>query len=421
MRYRRFGRVGWQVSEVGYGMWGMGGWTGSDDDESRRSLDRAVELGCNFFDTAYAYGMGKSEKLLGEALKRHAGRKLYTATKVPPKNLKWPGRAETPIADVFPASHIVEMTEKSLANLGTGTLDLQQLHVWSDAWADDDGWKRAAEDLKGQKLINAFGISVNRWEPANVIKALRTGLVDAVQVVYNVFDQNPEDELFPVCRELDIAVIARVPFDEGSLTGTLSKDSRWPEGDWRNIYFTPENLAETLERVERLKEVIPNGMDLPEMALRFILSDPTVSTIIPGMRKPEHVERNLAASDGNALGACRERGAAQAPLGSHARHTVMARGAPLVATARDVDAALVDSGAVASVARSANRRRLHSAGRRAHVRRRPAARASGRSTRRRDGTTTIGPSCRRYPYCAARRSAPARASSISARIKESSP
>ena len=165
------------------------------------------------------------------------------------------------------------MTEKSLANLGASTVDLQQLHVWSDAWADDEGWRRAAEELKRQKLINAFGISVNRWEPANVIKALRTGLVDAVQVVYNVFDQNPEDALFPVCRDLDVAIIARVPFDEGSLTGTLSNDSRWPEGDFRNIYFTPANLAETLARVERLKEVVPEGMDLPEMALRFILAE----------------------------------------------------------------------------------------------------------------------------------------------------
>ena len=301
MRHRTFGRTGWQVSEIGYGMWGMGGWTGSDDAESGRSIDRAVELGCNFFDTAYAYGMGRSEKLLGEALKRHAGTKLYTATKVPPKNMRWPGRAETPIADVFPADYIIEMTEKSLANLGASTLDLQQLHVWNDAWVDDKGWKRAAEDLKRRKLVAAFGISVNRWEPANVIKALRTGLVDAVQVVYNVFDQNPEDELFPVCRELDIAVIARVPLDEGSLTGTLSEDSRWPEGDWRNIYFTPANLRETLGRVERLKKVVPDGMDLPELALRFILANPDVSTIIPGMRKTRHVERNVAASDANPL------------------------------------------------------------------------------------------------------------------------
>ena len=301
MRYRRFGRTGWQVSEMGYGMWGMGGWTGSDDEESRRSLDVAVQLGCNFFDTAYAYGMGHSEKLLGDTLKRHPGTKLYAATKVPPKNLKWPGRAATPIADVFPYSHIVEMTEKSAANLGVSTIDLQQLHVWSDAWADDDGWKKAAEDLKRRKLIHAFGISVNRWEPANVLKALATGLVDSVQVVYNLFDQNPEDELFPACRALDVAVIARVPLDEGSLTGTLSSDSRWPEGDFRNIYFTPENLAETLSRVERLKEAVPPGMDLPEMALRFVLANPDVSTVIPGMRKPRHVERNIAISDGNPL------------------------------------------------------------------------------------------------------------------------
>jgi aryl-alcohol dehydrogenase-like predicted oxidoreductase len=226
---------------------------------------------------------------------------LYTATKVPPKNLKWPGRADTPIADVFPYDYIIEMTEKSLANLGVATVDLQQLHVWNDAWVNDDGWKKAAEDLKRHELVRAFGISVNRWEPSNVIKALRTGLVDAVQVVYNVFDQNPEDQLFPVCRELDVAVIARVPLDEGSLTGTLSKDSRWPEGDWRNIYFTPANLAETLARVERLKEAMPGGMELPDMALRFILASDDVSTIIPGMRKTRHVERNISTSDGNPL------------------------------------------------------------------------------------------------------------------------
>ncbi len=301
MRYRRFGRLNWKVSEVGYGMWGMGGWTGSDDEESRRSLDRAIELGCTFFDTAFAYGMGRSETLLGEALKRHAGKKLYVATKVPPKNWKWPGRAETPVAEVFPADHIIEMTEKSLANLGTDCLDLQQLHVWSDAWAEDEGWQRAAEQLKRQKLIAGFGISVNRWQPANVVKALGTGLVDSVQVVYNIFDQNPEDELFPLCRTLDVAVIARVPLDEGSLTGTLTRDSTWPEGDWRNVYFTPANLSDTLERVDRLGVLVPSGMDLPELALRFILANPDVGTVIPGMRRTRHVERNLAASDGEPL------------------------------------------------------------------------------------------------------------------------
>lgn len=301
MQYRRFGRLGWQVSEIGYGMWGMGGWTGSDDEESRRSLDRAVELGCNFFDTAFAYGMGRSEKLLGDALRRHAGKKLCVATKVPPKNWKWPGRSTTPAAEAFPAEHIKEFTEKSLENLGTDAIDLQQLHVWTDTWTRDEGWQRAADDLKARKLIRGFGISVNRWEPANVLQALRTGLVDSVQVVYNIFDQNPEDHLFPACRELDVAVIARVPFDEGSLTGTLTRDAKWPEGDWRNVYFTPANLADTLERVERVQRLMPAGMNLPELALRFVLANPTVSTVIPGMRTTAHVDRNLSASDGNPI------------------------------------------------------------------------------------------------------------------------
>jgi aryl-alcohol dehydrogenase-like predicted oxidoreductase len=301
MRYRTFGRLGWSVAEVGYGMWGMGGWTGSDDDGSRAALDRAVEHGCNFFDTAYAYGDGHSERLLGEALKRHAGKKLYVATKVPPKNRRWPGKPEYAPSDVFPYEYVVEMTEKSLKNLGSERLDLQQLHVWSDAWVDDEGWRRAAEDLKKRGLIEGFGISVNRWEPANVLKALSTGLVDAVQVVYNVFDQSPEDRLFPFCQQHDIAVIARVPFDEGSLTGTLTTKSQWPAGDFRNLYFTPENLRNTLERVERLRPLVPSGMTLPAMTLRHILEHPAVSTVIPGMRKLRHVEENLAVSDGSRL------------------------------------------------------------------------------------------------------------------------
>jgi aryl-alcohol dehydrogenase-like predicted oxidoreductase len=282
-------------------MWGMGGWSGSEDNESLTALDRSVALGCNFFDTAYAYGDGRSEKLLGETLKRHAGagasKRLYVATKVPPKDRVWPGRASTPISQVFPYDYIVEMTEKSLANLGTERLDLQQLHVWSDAWVEDDGWKRAAQDLKKAGKIEGFGISVNRWEPANVLKALETGLVDAVQVVYNIFDQAPEDQLFPACQRLNVAIIARVPFDEGSLTGTLTPDATWPQGDWRNLYFTPENLKTTLARVDRLKPLVPAGSTLPDLALRFIVHHPAVSTTIPGMRKIRNVEANLASSD----------------------------------------------------------------------------------------------------------------------------
>ena len=302
MKNRRFGRVGWMVSEVGYGMWGMAGWTGSADEESLRSLDRAIELGCNFFDTAWAYGDGHSERLLGETLRRHRGKRLYVATKIPPKNRKWPARPEYPLDEVFPPDYIREYTEKSLKNIGVETLDLQQLHVWSDTWADDDRWQKAVSALKEQKLVKAIGISVNRFQPHNVLRALETGLVDAVQVVYNTFDQNPEDQLFPACQARDVAVIARVPFDEGSLTGSLRTDTRWPEGDFRNLYFHPENLQNTLPRVERLRGVVPSGMTMPELVLRHILHHPAVSTVIPGMRKLRHVEQNIAVTDQPPLG-----------------------------------------------------------------------------------------------------------------------
>jgi aryl-alcohol dehydrogenase-like predicted oxidoreductase len=301
LHYRRFGRTGWNVSEIGYGMWGMGGWTGSDDAESLASLQRAVDLGCNFFDTAWIYGTGHSEKLLGQIVRANPGKRLYLATKVPPKNRKWPSRRDFTLDDCFPPDHIEKYVHKSLENLGLPKIDLIQFHTWEDAWVDDDRWARKMEDLKRQGLVAAVGISLNRWEPWNGVRAVRSGFVDAVQVIYNIFDQNPEDELFPACREKDVAVIARVPFDEGSLTGTLTLESRWPSGDWRNIYFVAENLQATIPRVEALKPLIPAGMTLPEMALRFILNNSDVSTVIPGMRKPKHVDSNLAASDAGPL------------------------------------------------------------------------------------------------------------------------
>ena len=305
MRYRKFGRTGWNVSEIGYGMWGMAGWTGSDDAESLAALQRAVDLGCNFFDTAWAYGSGHSEELLGKILCANknnsaAGgpdKKLYVATKIPPKNRRWPSRPEYSLDDSYPPDYIFEYVEKSLKNVGVDVLDLIQFHTWEDIWLNDDRLPRAIEKLRASGKVRALGISLNRWEPANGIRAVSAGLVDAVQVIYNIFDQNPEDELFPACREQNVAVIARVPFDEGSLTGTLTLDSKWPADDWRSTYFVPENLKASVARADALKPLVPAGATLPEMALRFILNNSDVSTIIPGMRKLRNVEANLAASD----------------------------------------------------------------------------------------------------------------------------
>jgi aryl-alcohol dehydrogenase-like predicted oxidoreductase len=302
MHYRRFGKTDWQVSEIGYGMWGMGGeWKNSDDEESLNSLQRALDLGCNFFDTAWIYGRGKSEKLLRQLIQANPDKQLYVATKVPPKNFRWPSKREYSLDDCFPPDHIAKFVEKSLQNIGVDTIDLIQLHTWEDLWLENDPWIKKLVELKDQGIIKAIGISLNRWEPWNGVKAVQSEMIDAVQVIYNIFDQNPEDELFPACKEYDVAVIARVPFDEGTLTGTLTKDSTWPEGDWRSTYFVPENLNSSVDHAEALRPLIPEGMTMAEMALRFIYTEPVVSTVIPGMRKRKHVEENIATSDAGLL------------------------------------------------------------------------------------------------------------------------
>ena len=303
MQYRTFGRTGWEVSEIGYGMWGLAGWTGNDRAEVDASLDLAVELGCNFFDTAWGYGEGLSEEILGALIRRHSDKKIYAATKIPPKNFTWPSRREFTLDECFPPDHIREYTEKSLRNLGVDTIDLQQFHVWEDAWAGDERWQRTIEDLKKEGKIRAAGISINRWEPNNALDSLRTGHIDAVQVIYNIFDQAPEDQLFPLCQELNIGVIARVPFDEGTLTGTFTMETRFPAADWRSTYFVEENLRSSVEHADALKPLVPQGSTMAEMALRFILDHPQVHTTIPGMRKLKNVRANVSASDGKPLSA----------------------------------------------------------------------------------------------------------------------
>jgi aryl-alcohol dehydrogenase-like predicted oxidoreductase len=301
MEYRKLGRTNLNVSEIGHGLWGMSDWSGADDKESLETLQKSLDGGCNFFDSAWAYGSGHSDQLLGQLIKNNPGKNIVATSKIPPKNLKWPASSEYPFKEVYPRQHVLDYTEKILAGIGIDSIDLLQFHVWDDAWADEDEWKQTISDLKAKKLIRHFGISLNRWEEWNGMKAIETGLVDTVQVVYNVFDQAPEDELFPLCKKMNVGVIARVPLDEGGLTGKLSLDTQFPANDFRTRYFGPENLRATVERAEALKKLLPENMSLPEMALRYILSDPAVSTTIVGMRSLKHLQENLKTSDGKGL------------------------------------------------------------------------------------------------------------------------
>src|SRR5215831_7404030 len=301
MKYRKLGRTNFEVSEMGDGLWGMSGWTGSDDRESLASMQLAVDLGCNFFDTAWAYGEGKSDEMLGRIMKNNSGKRLYAASKVPPANDRWPALPEYQYKDVFPSKHVFKYADLIRQKLAVDSIDFLQFHVWDDSWADEPEFRSTVEKLKKDNWIRFFGLSINRWEPENGLKALRTGLVDVVQVIYNVFDQAPEDELFPLCQALNIGVIARVPLDEGSLGGKMTAQTRFPKTDWRARYFGPENLKATLPRVDALKLLTASRMTLPDMALRFILANPVVSTTIVGMRKPEHVRQNMAASDAGPL------------------------------------------------------------------------------------------------------------------------
>ncbi|MGO9088145.1 MAG: aldo/keto reductase [Candidatus Sulfotelmatobacter sp.] len=301
MKYRKLGRTGFDVSEMAQGLWGMGGWTGSTDQESLAAIQLAVDLGCNFFDTAWAYGDGKSDGLLAEIMARNRATRLFAASKIPPANNRWPALPKYKYGKVFSAAHVFKYADLIRKKLRVETIDVLQFHVWDDSWTGEPEFRSTVEKLKHDGWIRFFGLSLNRWQPENGIKALRTGLVDVVQVIYNIFDQSPEDELFPVCQELNIGVIARVPLDEGSLGGKMTIETRFPKDDWRSLYFGPENLANTIERVEKLRKIAPAGMTLPDMAMRFILSHPAVSTTIPGMRKLEHVRQNIAASDAGPL------------------------------------------------------------------------------------------------------------------------
>jgi aryl-alcohol dehydrogenase-like predicted oxidoreductase len=305
MKYRRLGRTGLMVSEIGFGAWGIGKglWIGAEDAESLRALRHAVEQGVNFIDTALAYGPGHSERLVGQ-LVREMKVPLYVATKVPPKNLVWPAAKGVSVSEVFPAAHVRRSAEESLKNLGLERIDILQLHVWRDEYLDDTsaGWPEALRELQTSGKVRFVGISVNDHDPSSALRAVASGLFHTAQIIYNVFDQSPEGAFFPACQKHDVGVIARVPFDEGGLTGTITPDSTVPRGDFRNDYFKGARKRQVWERAEALKKLLDgDAKTLPELALRFILSHDAVSTVIPGMRRLSSVEANVAVSDGRRL------------------------------------------------------------------------------------------------------------------------
>ena len=302
MNRRPLGRTGLDISEIGFGSWGLGKaqWIGANDDESVRALHRAFDLGLDFVDTALAYGEGHSETVVGRALRERKG--ITVATKIPPKNLQWPARDDVPVDQVFPADTVVACTEQSLKNLGVEAIDLQQFHVWTDEFIGQGDWLAAVERLKKEGKIRFFGISLGEHTPDNGIKLLETGAVDTVQVIYNVFDQSPEENLFPACRRLGIGVLARVPLDEGGLTGRIGPETTFPEDDFRNQYFAGDRKREVHEHAQAMAKDLGVPIEgLPEKALRFVLSHPAVTTIIPGMRSVRHVEANCALGDGKGL------------------------------------------------------------------------------------------------------------------------
>ncbi|WP_205696651.1 aldo/keto reductase [Conexibacter sp. SYSU D00693] len=303
MHLRRLGRTGFEVSEVGFGAWGISGveWIGAQDDESVQALERAIDRGLNVIDTALAYGPHHSERLVGQVVRR-CDEDVVVATKVPPKNQLWPAAAGSRVEDVFPRDHVRACAERSLRNLGMEAVDLLQLHVWLDDWLDQGDWQEEVEALRDEGKIRAFGISINDHQPETALRAVASGLVDTVQVIYNVFDQSPEDELFPLCEEHRVGVLARVPLDEGGLTGRITPETEFADDDFRKGYFAGDRARQVQERVAAIAADLGRPVeDVPEIALRFCLSHPAVSTVIPGMRSVRNVERNCAIADGRGL------------------------------------------------------------------------------------------------------------------------
>ena len=270
-------------------------WKGAEDRESLRALHAAIDAGVNLIDTALVYGDGHSEQLVGQVVRERRDR-VFVFTKVPPKNMRWPSKGT--LEETFPPEHIVDSVNRSLSNLKLESVDLIQFHVWDESWFAARGWFETVQELKRLGKFAHFGVSIDDHRPASAVELVRSGRVDTVQVIYNIFDQSPEDELFAACQEHDVGVIARVPFDEGALTGKITPETVFPPGDWRNGYFSGDRKREVHQRVQQLEALLGTEVQtLPELALRFCLHHAAVSTVIPGMRTLDHVQANASVSD----------------------------------------------------------------------------------------------------------------------------
>jgi len=297
MNKRKMGRTGLEVSEIGFGAWAIGGsWGPQKERDSLEALNRALELGVNFIDTAAGYGDGKSERIIARVLKSSSER-VWVATKTPPTPGPWPPTPYCSADDRYPESYLRSNIETRLRNLDTDCLDILQLHTWTRAWNRDPKPLERLKKMQQEGLIRYIGLSTPEHDQNCVIDLMRRGYLDVVQVIYNIFEQEPAAELLPAALEYGVGIIVRVVFDEGVLTGKYSAHSTFPRGDFRNSYFAGDRLGRAVARVQRIKRDISGfGMTLPQVAIKFALSHPAVSTVIPGIRNRAQAEANAAVS-----------------------------------------------------------------------------------------------------------------------------
>jgi len=301
MKYRTFGKLGWRVSEIGFGGWALGGlgWGGQRDEDSVAALRQAFDLGCNFIDTAQGYGDGRSEQLIGKFLKAHKGEHVYVATKIPVKGPgEWPPLPYDSIEARYPGPYLRECVEVSLRNLQTDCLDLLQLHTWTRAWNRNPVALEVLQELRQEGKLRGIGISTPEQDQNSVVDLIRHDWLDSVQVIYNIFEQEPQAELLPAALEHNVGVIVRVAFDEGALTGKFTEQTKFAPDEFRNNYFAGDRLARTVRRVEKVKGTIGSAEpDVATAALKFALKPRAVSTVIPGMRNVRQAQLNCCVSD----------------------------------------------------------------------------------------------------------------------------